>query len=76
MATDQNSFAKAVLDPNADRAPLLIGFQENRALLLGAVDELQRLPLLALLEAAQRCEGLLLDGAMTPMVNQLAWAIA
>ena len=47
MATDQNSFAKAVLDPNADRAPLLIGFQENRALLLGAVDELQRLPLLA-----------------------------
>ena len=55
MATDQNSFAKAVLDPNADRAPLLIGFQENRALLLGAVDELQRLPLLALLEAAQRC---------------------
>ena len=48
-----------MLDPNADRAPLLIGFQKNRARLLWAVDELEGLPLLALLEAAQRCEGLL-----------------
>ena len=76
VATDQNSFAKAVLDPNADRAPLLIGFQETGPCSSGLSTSSSgsHCWLCSRLRSAVRACSL--DGAMTPMVNQLAWAIA
>ena len=40
MPSDQDSLAEAVFDANADRSTLLVRFEEDRTVFIGAVNNL------------------------------------